>query len=101
MTREEALVKIGSAATLINDVAENYKDDIGRFGCSEEEIRETPVEKMIIAGAKILTDAIPFLKCEDGHEYVRKALDMMLEAMSKQEGREEDGGDYDDIEVPF
>lgn len=91
MTREEALVKIGSAVTLINDVAENYKDDIGRFGCSEEEVRDTPVEKMIKAGAKILTDTIPFLECEDSHEYIGKALDLMLETMGKLERREEDG----------
>lgn len=101
MTREEALVKIGSAVTLINDVAENYKDEVGRLGCSEEEIRVTPVEKMIISGAKILTEAIQFLECENTHEYIRKSLDLMLKTMGKLERSNKNGGNDDDIEVPF
>ena len=101
MEREEALVKIGSAVTLINDVAENFMDEIGRFDFSEDELRKTPVETMIKTGAEILTDAILFLKCQDKHEYARKVLDMMLDAMSKQERREKDGGNDDDIEIPF
>ena len=91
MTREEALVKIGSAVTLINDVAENFTDEIGRMHVPEDAIHATPMETMIREGSKILTDAIKFLQCEDEHDYLINAANMMIRAMSKLERREEDG----------
>lgn len=101
MTREEALVKIGSAVTLINDVAENFTDEIGRMHVPEDAIHATPMEKMIRMGSKILTDAIKFLQCEDEHEYLIKAVNMMIGAMSEQKRGDKDGGNNDDIEMPF
>ena len=89
MDKTEALLKVASALTLIQDVSENYVDDIGTIPDWWLKMNNVPpdgyvplITKKLQVAAEMMAKAAKLLQCSNKEEYAV----MLLQILSEKDG---------------